>query len=136
MSEVAEQTEGTEPETTGVQEVVVTKSGEKGDRQIKVPFDFGCDLDEYVLLYGADVAHDNASGLTKIGLQAFVRRHLKSEDPFYSDEDILAKVADWKPGVKVSRGKSPEEKALALLSGLSPEDLTAVLQKLQAKQAA
>ena len=118
-----EEQEVQEPETTGVQEVLVSRSGEEGDRQIKVPFNFGTGLEDLAELYGEQVVYDAAVGLIKINLQAFIRRHLKSEDPVYSDQDILAKVQEWKPGVKISRGKSPIEKAKGLLASLSAEEL-------------
>jgi len=124
--------EVTEPETTGLVEIVVTKSQERGDRQIKASYDLGTDLASLVDLYGDAAIFDAASAQIKINIQSFVRRHLKSEDPFYPDEDILKRLAEWKPGVKVSRAKSPVEKLKTMLGKLDSKDLEEVLRGLVA----
>ena len=113
------------------EKITVSKSADKDARQINFDYELGENLDAAVDLFGEEAVFNAAKKQIVVDLQSFVRRRLKSEDPVYSDEDILAAVAEWKPGVRTTRGKSKEEKMLDSIKKMDPEDRKAFLATLQ-----
>tara|TARA_R100000808_G_C2149869_1_gene158416 strand:+ start:1454 stop:1795 length:342 start_codon:yes stop_codon:yes gene_type:complete len=76
----------------------------KNDNTATVDYDFGDDVNAAVELFGADVVFAGFVKSATITAQANMRRHLEAGA---SDEDIQAKMADWKPGVVTRRTKDP-----------------------------
>lgn len=109
-----------------------TVSAPKVDRKVELTYDFGGTVEAATEKFGAEIVYSNFEDSAVISLQAAVRRRLEAtnEDGSqkYSDADIEAFVAEYKPGVKAARsGVSTLEKAKALLAKLSPEELAALL---------
>lgn len=111
-------------------------------RKIELEYDFGDNLEDAVAKFGADVVFSAFVASAKVDAQALVRRHLKSNVPAvegvsperpYTDEEIEAKLATWKPGIKAERtAASIGEKAEALISKMSEADKLAFIEKLMA----
>lgn len=109
------------------------------DREIKVFYDFGDNLEEAVELFGEDVVFSRFKAAAVIDLQALLRRHGSAGEPTKenpngrapkTDDEIAKIVSEWKPGLVTRVRKSPKDKALELLQSLSAEDRDALLASL------
>ena len=76
----------------------------KNDNSATISYNFGEGVDEAVELFGADVVFAGFVKSATITAQANMRRHLEAGA---SEEDIQAKMGDWKPGVVARRTKDP-----------------------------
>jgi hypothetical protein len=109
--------------------VNVAASGDEGARKIAIPFNFGSNLEEAVALFGEEAVFESYKADAVVGLQGFARRMLKLDgDKAMSNEDILAKCTEWKPGSRPK--KSATDKALDMLNKLSEDDKLNVLKAL------
>lgn len=116
-------------------EIITTKDGKDAEsRKVSVEFDFGNDLEDAVSKFGAEAVFAGFKADATVGLQAFVRSRMKateedSEELKYTDEEIVAAVAEWKPGVKTRKSADPLEKLKALLDKLPAEARAALLEQ-------
>jgi hypothetical protein len=109
--------------------VKVSASNDETARSIEVPYDFGDNLDQACELFNDNIVFEGFVSDATVGLQGFVRRLLKLEgDKIVSDEDILLKASEWRPGAKPK--KSALDKAMELLGKLSAEEKAAVLASI------
>ena len=76
----------------------------KNDNTATISYDFGATVDESVELFGADVVYAGFTKSATITAQANMRRLLEAGG---SEEDVQAKMNDWKPGVVARRTKDP-----------------------------
>lgn len=109
--------------------VTVTKA-QGSEEKITVDYNFGSTLEEAVELFGAEAVFSAFQASAKIDLQAYIRRLMnateeESEAPKYTNEEIVAKVGEWKPGTKTRTSSDPMEKIKAMLEKLSPEQRAA-----------
>lgn len=103
------------------------------NRELIVSYNFGDSLESAVEAFGADVVFAGFKADAKVGLQAKVRGMLKateedSEAAKYTDEEIIAAIADYKPGVKTRQSADPMAKLQALLGKLTAEQKAALLE--------
>lgn len=96
---------------------------------VTVSYDFGDDLDSAVELFGADVVFQRFKAAATIDLQSLIRRHISGEKP-KTQEEIQGIVDEWTPGVTTRTRKSPKEKVLSILEGLSEEERARLLAEL------
>lgn len=111
-------------------------------RRIETEYDFGSSLADAVEKFGEEVVFSSFVASAKVDAQALIRRHLKSNVPAvegvsaerpYTDEEIVAALAKWKPGVKSERAAaSVSDKAEALLGKMTDAQKAEFLAKLQA----
>lgn len=118
----------------------VSESGNEGARKLNLEFEFGSTVEEAIEKFGADVVLSGFIADCKVGIQATARRLMKSKaknedgtERDYTDAEILAKVAEYKPGIKSDRTSDPMGKLEALLGKLSPEQKAAFLATLADK---
>ena len=117
-------------------------SGEEA-RKIEAEFDFGSTVEEAIQMFGGEVVFDNFVAAAKVDVQGMIRRKMngkvtteidgvKSERD-YTEEEILAEVAGWKPTKKgVRQSADPLSKAEKLLGSMSAEQLAELREKLAA----
>ncbi len=86
-------------------------------------YEFGGTTAKAAQLFGDTVVYDGFVGKEVINVQNLIRNGIKAGK---KPAEIDTMVAAWKPGVKVSRGKSKYEKTLANVADLTPEQLAAV----------
>ena len=86
-------------------------------------YEFGADMAASAKMFGDKVIYNAFMAKVVIDLQNLIRNAIKAGK---KPEEIEALVKAWKPGVKVSRGKSKYEKTLAAVGDLTPEQLAAV----------
>lgn len=121
-------------------EFVTSENGKEGARVIKLAYDFGASIAEAVEKFGEASVLTGFIANAKVDAQALVRRKLnskvKSEDGVerdYTDEEIAADLAAWKPGVKAERSAtSVADKAEALFGKMTEAQKAELLAKLQA----
>lgn len=123
----------------GAVEVSAKRSG--NDHQVTVPYDFGDNLQEAVELFGDDVVFSKFKAAAIVDFQGVLRRGMFDEEGEGDDKTLIPvdsetlasreTISGWKPGVTTRVSKSPKEKALAALKGMSPEDIAAMLAELE-----
>ena len=109
-------------------EIVATKKIEGVEKQATFVFDFGGNVDEAIKLFGADVVYANFVRSAVITAQAAMRRYL--EDGLNNDE-IVAKMQAWKPGVQMERVVDPVAATLSKFASMTPEEQAALISKLK-----
>lgn len=115
-------------------ENIATKAGQDADsRTITVGFDFGDNLQDAIAKFGEEAVFNSFKADARVGLQARVRALMKatvedSEELKYTDEEIVAKVAEYVPGTKTRQSSDPLAKLTALLGKLTPEQKAALLE--------
>ena len=103
-------------------------------RELTVNYDFGADLDSAVETFGADVVFARFRAAATVDLQGVMRRHMQDQtgkddvvtSAEKTDDEIIAIVAEWKPGLAKPK-KSPADKLKDLLAGMDPEARAALL---------
>lgn len=120
-------------------EVSAKRSG--NDHQVTVPFDFGENLAEAVELFGDDVVFGKFKAASIVDFQGLLRRGMFDEEGEGDDKTLVPVdsetlalregIVNWKPGVSTRVTRSPKEKALAALKGMSPADIAAMLAELE-----
>ncbi len=115
-------------------------------RKIESQYDFGDSLADAVAKFGEEVVFSAFVSSAKVDAQALIRRHLKSNVPAvegvsserpYTDSEIEAKLAAWKPGIKAERSAaSATDKMEALLGKMTQAQKEEMIAKLQALAAA
>lgn len=116
-------------------ELTITTNAPKADRSLEVKYNFGDNLEDAVALFGAEVVFSNFKQNAVIALQGLVRRHLEmKEDKRKTDEQILATVNAWKPGVATV--KTTDKKAIIMeaFGKMSAEDQKALLEQLMSQE--
>ncbi len=108
-------------------QVTTSESGEKGARTITTEMPCGNTVAECVKMDGEEIVHNYFSGQKKVAFQAGVRRLLKDNK---TDKEIVAKMAEWKPGLK-KPGKSAVEKAQDAWGKLSDVERKALLAAMR-----
>lgn len=117
------------------------KAKRKGnDHVVTVGYDFGDNLNEAIELFGEDVIFAKFKQAAIVDFQSVLRRHMFTEtdegdsiittDVSSEDVALIEAVADWKPGVSTRVTKTPKEKAMAALKGMSPEEIEQMLAEL------
>ncbi len=101
-----------------------------GDRVATVNYTFGDNLEESGKLFGVDCVWSKFVQAAIIDLQSLMRRLVKAGK---SDEEIAATVKGWKPGVKTTIQRTPQEKAVASLDALSDTERAAIIKQYQKK---
>ncbi len=103
----------------------VTGSAGRGAEAKKhtVNYNFGATVEESSKMFGGPIVHQGFVGKEVINLQNLIRNAITAGK---KPDEIDKLAAAWKPGVKVSRGKSKYEKTLASVGDLTPEQLAAV----------
>ena len=102
-------------------------SGTRAEEDFLVNKNLPENLEEAKEMYGEELAFSNVMSSVIIGLQSFMRTQIKKDGA--TVESVQIAVDAWKPGVKV-RGRTPLEKAQAILASLSPEDRAELLSDL------
>lgn len=95
---------------------------------VEVDYDFGDDLKTLVANFGEEIVFQHARGSLVVALQGWLRSLLDREK---SPAEIQKEVKNWKPGQR-RQGKTQKEKALDMLSKLSPEDRAALVKQMKA----
>jgi hypothetical protein len=104
-----------------------TTSGDRGGDVYTVNKDLPESLKEAVEMYGEEIVFSNVMSSITIALQGYMRTQIKKDNA--TPESIQLAIDGWKPGIKV-RGRTPLEKAQAILSSLSAEDRAELLADL------
>ena len=114
----------------------VSENGQENARTLTIDYDFGASLEEAVEKFGADVVFSGFVADCKVSVQAAARAMMKKnkeDNSSYSDEEILARVAEFKPGVKSDRGNAdPFAKIEKVVGKLTDAQKQEMLAKLQA----
>lgn len=95
-------------------------------KKVTVNYEFGADMAASAKMFGDKVVYNAYMAKVVIDLQNLVRNGIKAGK---TPEEIKVQAAAWKPGVKVSRGKSKYEKTLANVQDLDEEQLAAVAKR-------
>ena len=103
-------------------------SANKAQRSVVVSYDFGENLQDAIAKFGEDVVFSNMRQSMKISLQALMRRGIDKDQ---TDEQILASVGAWKPGVASERSSDPVATVLAKWQTLSPEKKAELMKQLK-----
>jgi hypothetical protein len=101
-------------------------------REATVFVDFGETAAESIEMFGDEVVNSGFIAASKITAQGGMRRMLEVGK---AQEEITAKMAEWKPGVTLSRETDPMAAALAKFGSLSEEEKEEFLQQLRDKAA-
>lgn len=119
-------------------EVKAKRAG--NDHVVTVSYNFGDNLNEAIELFGEDVIFAKFRQAAIVDFQSVLRRHMFTEEDEgnstvisdVSSEDValIEAVADWKPGVTTRVTRSPKEKAMAALRGMSPEEIDQMLAEI------
>jgi hypothetical protein len=113
----------------GVNEIKATKKIGDIDKESIITYDFGGDLDGAIALFGKEVVYANFVRSSVITAQAAMRRFM--EDGKAQDE-IVGKMAGWKPGVPLERVVDPIAATLSRFASMTPEEQIELLNKLKA----
>lgn len=113
----------------------ITAKRQGSDHSVTCNYDFGDDLASAVELFGDDVVYNKFKAAAVIDLQGVMRRAMFKEEGEGEDkvlvpvdaEGVQKIVDEWKPGVSNRVIRSPKEKALAALKGMSPEEIREML---------
>lgn len=112
---------------------------DKDGKETKMPggsvsaqFNIGSNLQELIQTYGESVVYNQAKGALTVAAQGWLRSQL---DQGKSQADIDAGAKNWKPGERKA-GKSPREKLMEQLAGMSPEERAALLKEASAARPA
>lgn len=109
---------------------IKTKAPKADNREIMLNYVLPDTTEELVALLGESAVHAAAVSSIKIDFQAAVRRQLEANK---SDEEIVAVMATWKPGDKLSLPADPVARIKSAWSGLSPEQKAEMLAALQSQ---
>lgn len=142
----AEETKGAEPtEKLGGVETFGVKSPAKDgkpERSLSVSFDFGTTLEEATTKFGPEAIFSGFIASAKVDAQAFLRRRLSTPKKIeatettpaqeipYTDEEIMAEFASWKPGTKTRGTADPLAKIMGALGKLTDEQKKELLASL------
>lgn len=114
-----------------------TKAPKADNREIEVSYDFGENVNDMIERFGAEVVQNAAIAQIRIDLQSIVRGMLEDGK---TNEEILTKVAEWKPGVKVNRERSTKaftmDQVMSAFEKLTPEQKVAYITALRSNLAA
>ncbi len=119
--------------------VISAKAGTDDEApSASVSYDFGENLAEAEELFGADVVFSRFVAAATVDIQALIRRHLKEgvdkdgkvTSEAKSEEEIVAIVAEYKPGTSTRTRVSATEKANRAIEKLSDEEKEALLASL------
>jgi hypothetical protein len=88
-------------------------------------------VDEAVEMWGSEVVFSRLRGAVVIDLQSFVRTKIKSKD--FTEESLQAAVDAWSPGTR-GPGVSMETKAENLMAAMTPDQLQALLDRVEARK--
>ena len=114
-------------------EVIVKVKGDAG--VVEVPMNFPDDLTALVEAYGEDVVVSHAHVGMKTQGRNKARSMLVSTNPLVeamAEEDVLAKMAAWKPTLAgVREAKDPVTAAFEAFRKLSPEQQAATIARLK-----
>lgn len=117
----------------GLTEIKASKeiNGEK--REAAIAYDFGETLEDAVAKFGADVVFTNFKRTATITAQAAMRRELEGGK---GEEEIVAKMAGWKPGVAMERVVDPVGTITARIQSgaLSQEEIDRIVDAIKAKR--
>lgn len=110
------------------------------DKTASATITLGANLQEAVALFGEEVVFNRFTSACVIDAQARIRNlmgDLTDKEgnvtrAALSEEEIVAEMANWKPGVKKAAKKTAKEKAQDLLAGLDPDARAALLADLAA----
>jgi hypothetical protein len=100
----------------------------KDKKQVTVQYNYGADLAEAVKLYGEGVVFAHYKAKAVIVLQDLMRRKMAEGK---TEEEVTAFAKEWKPGLRVSTKKTPQEKVLAQFAGLPKEEQAKLLAALR-----
>jgi hypothetical protein len=109
----------------------VSTRAPKKDKELKVSYDFGDSLEEAVAKFGAEVVYSNFKQSAVISLQGNVRRYLDKGE--LTDEQIVGKVAEWKPAVAKVSTSDAKETILKKFDKMSAADKAALIEQLMSK---
>lgn len=112
--------------------MIIEVKAPKVSRELNVDYDFGGNLEAAVATYGNELVYSCFEDSAVIALQNRVRAWLVAG---LTDEEISAKVAEWKLGVKASRAggtkKDPIAAFKAAFSSMSEEEKQAMIRDLK-----
>lgn len=110
---------------------IVTRNGKSSDftRELTVEYELGSNLEEAIELFGADAVYNGFVADARVAIQAIVRAGMKpdKDGKTLTDEEIRAKVAEYKVGSNNRVKVDPMEKVKALLGKMTPEQRAALL---------
>lgn len=111
-------------------EIKASKKIDGEDKAAAVAYDFGATLEEAVEKFGADVVFTSFKRTAVITGQAAIRRMLEGAK---TEEEIVAAMADWKPGVALTGSIDPVASLIGKWDSYTPEKQAEVLAKLKDK---
>lgn len=114
-------------------EIKATKDMKDGSpvRESSIQYDFGENAADAIQRYGDDVVFSQFIAAAKITAQGAMRRMLEAGK---TQEEITAKMADWKPGVALTReAVDPIQAALARFGTMDAEAQKEFMAQLRAK---
>ncbi len=90
-------------------------------------------IEEAVEQWGGEVCYSKLRGAVVIDLQSAIRTKIKGKE--FSEDDLQSFAAGWNPSQR-GPGISLEKKAENLMSGMSDEDLAALLASVTERREA
>lgn len=103
------------------------EDGEDKRRDISASFDFGEDLPDAEVLFGAESVFHHARSSLRVSFQSYLRS-LAGQN--LTEDEIQGKVNEWTPPSGRARGMSKLEKAKETLLKMSEEDRAAFAEEL------
>ena len=107
--------------------------------EVAVEYNFGENLNEAVGTFGEDVVFNTFVREAVVGLQSFVRRQLTKEvegevvETGITQDELQAKVNEWKPGIVTRTKKSKIEKMADQTKDMSEEELRELLSMVKSQ---
>lgn len=113
------------------------KDWPKEKASVVVNYDLPTTLDELVAKFGSEVVAAKAVDSIVIDIQANVRRMAKKEGKDAMTQDqIQAKINDYKPSAQSAVRRPPAEKVADLVGKMSAEEKAELIRKLQSEATA
>ncbi len=108
------------------------KDWPKEKPSVTVNYDMPENLEGLVAKFGADVVAAKCIDSVVIDIQANVRRLIKKEGAEALTQDqIQAKISEYKPSASTAVRRSPAEKVEDLAGKMTPEEKKALIAKLR-----
>lgn len=108
-------------------QISATKAVNGEERNAVITYDFGDSVAEMIDKFGEEVVKSNAIRNFKITAQAAIRRMLEKGA---SQDEITAKMANWKPGVQLERQVDVKAAFLSKWKDMSQEEREAFLAEM------
>lgn len=113
-------------------EVSIDVTSPKTGRSLVLNKDFGTDLADSVAKFGEKAVHSNFVRMASQDVGNVARRLLNDEK--WTPESVVAKLAEWKPGVTMPRSSAPVDPVgafIAQIATMTPEQRASEFNRIK-----